>query len=109
MLTIQYMKFFSQGGFAMTKKIPKIAKDIIGTVLILWGAMFVTDYVFCSSLKEPIFVIQIDASADDGGSAKYLGLGYTVEVEKYVDAEYGTILSSVEMKVFGQVIAASIT
>ena len=32
-----------------------------------------------------------------------------VELEKYIDAEYGVCIRSIEMRMFGQVITASIT
>ena len=89
----------------MNKKV----KLIIISISILWLAVFTTDFIRCSSFLEPIFVVPIETTADDGGSGIYQGLGYTVTVEKYVDAEYGSVLSSVEMRVFGQVIAASIS
>lgn len=87
----------------------KILKLII-CLLILWSAMFVTDFCCCASLREPVFVIaNSDRLADNGGSGTYYGLGYTVEIEKKVDAEVGLTLVSVEMRMFGKVIAASIT
>lgn len=89
----------------MNKKI----KKIIICVLILWAGIFTTDFIRCASFMEPIFVVPVESTADDGGSGIYQGLGYTVKVEKYMDAEYGIVLSSVEMSVFGQVIAASIS
>lgn len=90
------------------KKATKIIIGIICTIVALWGAIFVTDYIRCSSLREPLFAIA-SASADDGGSAVYHGIGYKVIVKKYIDAEYGAVLNSVEMKMFGKTIAASIT
>ena len=65
--------------------------------------------VRCSSLRAPLFVIPIGKIAKDGGSCTYLGLGYTVDLKKQADPEYGGSLRSVEMKLFGRVIAASIT
>ncbi|MBR4027783.1 MAG: hypothetical protein IKJ01_09605 [Lachnospiraceae bacterium] len=47
--------------------------------------------------------------ADDEGPGVYQGLGYMVELEKYIDAEYGVCIRSIEMRMFGQVITASIT
>ena len=90
------------------KKKKRIAA-VLAALLLLWGAMFVTDYVRCSSLREPLFVMAKGVTADDGGSGTYQGLGYTVEVKKYLDAEYGSCIRSVEMRMFGRVMAASIT
>ncbi len=89
----------------MKKKTVIIA---ISVLVILWCAVFVTDYVRCSSLKEPLFVIAKGTTADDGGSGIYQGLGYSVEVQKRIDAEYGACVTSVKMEAFGRVIAASI-
>jgi len=79
-------------------------------LLILWGGMFITDFIRCGSLRKPLFVVGIaDTLADDGGSGTYRGLGYTVEVEGELTAEYGYVVQSVEMWMFGKVISASIT
>lgn len=85
----------------------KILIGVAGTFVLLWTAAFVTDYIRVSAFEEPVFVIA-DETADDG-SGVYHGLGYTVEVEKYADPEFGTVLGSVEMKMFGKVIAAAVT
>lgn len=88
----------------------KIAGKVILCLIILWLTVFITDYCCCASLREPVFVVaDNDNLADDGGSGTYYGLGYIVEVQKHIDAEYGVTIVSVEMKMFGKVIAASIT
>lgn len=81
---------------------------VLGILSVLWAAAFTTDYVRCSSLREPLFVVARGVTADDGGSGNYQGLGYTVEVERRVDAVYGPCVSAVTMRVSGKVIAASI-
>ena len=91
------------------KKAKKAATIAICALFLLWGAMFTTDYVRCSSLKRPLFVVSAESTADDGGSGTYRGLGYTVDMEVYIDAEYGLCVSAVEMKVLGKVVAASIS
>lgn len=93
----------------MKRKTKKRIAVVLAVLAVLWGAMFATDYVRCASLKEPLFVTAKGVTADDGGSGTYQGLGYTVEVEKCLDAEYGVCVQSVEMRMFGRVIAASIT
>lgn len=90
------------------RKKKKIILLVICAAIVLWGAMFTTDYIRCSSLKEPWFVVAKGVAADDGGSGTYQGLGYTVDIEKYIDTEYGLCVRSVKMKVFGKTIAASI-
>lgn len=93
----------------MRKWVRRLVLITLCTLLVLWCGMFITDYVRCGSLKEPIFVIAVETTADDGGSGTYQGLGYRVEIEKHIDAEYGTCIDSVEMWMFGKVISASIT
>ena len=93
----------------MKRKSVKIAAVAACTLALLWCGMFVTDFVRCSSLREPVFVIPWGETADDGGSGSYIGLGYRVEIEKNISAEYGTQVEAVEMRVLGRVIAASIT
>lgn len=93
----------------MKRKTKKRIAAALAALAVLWGAMFATDYVRCTSLKEPLFVTAKGVTADDGGSGTYQGLGYTVEVEKYLDADCGVCVRSVEMRMFGRVIAASIT
>jgi hypothetical protein len=77
-------------------------------VLVLWGAMFATDYLLVRRFQEPIFILR-PANADDGGSYVCRGLGYTVTVEKYFSTDTHLMLESVTMTVFGRVIAAAIT
>lgn len=93
----------------MKKKALKIAVITLCVLLALWFGMFIIDFARCGSLKEPIFVIAADVAADDGGSRTYQGLGYRVEIEKHIDGQYGICIDSVEMWMFGKVIAASIT
>ena len=78
---------------------------VIGVLLIIWSAMFATDYIRCFSLKEPLFVIAKGTTADDGGTGTYQGLGYTVEVEKYIDGEGNLCVSATKMKMLGMTIA----
>lgn len=78
-------------------------------LFLLWGTVFLVDYTRATSLKAPIFALSLGVTADDGGSGVYYGLGYTVAVEKYLDADHGACIRSVEMRVLGHVIAASIT
>jgi len=60
------------------------------------------------SLREPIFVLDGE-TADDGGFGIYYGLGYTVKMEKHIDAEGGAVLDAVELRLLGKTVAASIT
>lgn len=93
----------------MKKKTSRIFLIVICALVVLWGAMFSVDYVRCNSLREPLFAVSRGVTADDNGSGTYQGLGYTVSIEKDIDAEYGPCIRSVEMKMFGKVISASTT
>ncbi|MBE6919486.1 MAG: hypothetical protein E7469_07370 [Ruminococcaceae bacterium] len=81
---------------------------VLCALLILWGAMFATDYLLVSHFREPVFVLY-GVTADDGGSYTGQGLGYTVVVDKYITPDGGSALVSVTMTVFDRVIAAAIT
>ena len=90
------------------KKIWGILFSVLCAVIVVWLTVFVTDAVRTVNLKEPIFAVPPAATADDGGSGTFRGLGYTVEVEKHLDSEFGLKTVSVEMKMFGKVVAAAI-
>ena len=90
----------------MNKKL-KVLLIIVLSLILLWGVVFAIDYFRCSNLKMPIFVIPGE-TADDGGSGTYYGLGYSVEVEKNVSAEYGIQIESVEMYIFDKFVGGAI-
>ncbi len=81
---------------------------ILAIIVLLWGSMFCTDYIKCTQLKDPIFA-KATVTADDGGSGTYKGLGYTIEIEKHIDADFGLMTDSVEMRLFGLLVFAAIT
>ena len=87
----------------------KTVVAIIGLLLVLWCGILITAYVRCGSLKAPIFVIELEGAASDGGSRTCQGLGYQVKIKKHIDVEYGVCIDSVEMWMFGRVISASVT
>ena len=90
----------------MNKKL-KVLLIIVLSLILLWVVIFAIDYFRCSNLKMPIFVIPGE-TADDGGSGTYYGLGYSVEVEKNVSAEYGIQIESVEMYIFDKFVGGAI-
>ncbi len=90
------------------KKALKVIFSAVGIAVVLWLAVFSVDYARTMSLKEPIFAVPPTITADDGGSGTFSGLGYTVGVEKHIDAEYGVKIVSVEMKLLGKTVAAAI-
>ena len=89
------------------KKRLKIFIGVIISLIVIWGIVFFVDYVRCANLKMPIFVVAGE-TVDDGGSGIYYGLGYTVEIEKNLSAEYGIQLESVEMYMLNKFIAGAI-
>ena len=78
----------------MNKKL-KVLIIILLFIILLWGVIFLVDYYRCLNVKMPIFVIPGE-TADNGGSGTYYGLGYSVEVEKNISAEYDVQLSECE-------------
>ena len=85
----------------------KIVITALITLIILWAIIFFIDYSRCSDFKEPIFVVA-GVTADDGGSGTYYGLGYKVEMEKTISAQYGPTLVKVEMYIFDKFITGAI-
>ncbi len=49
-------------------------------VAVLWFTVGMIDYVRAHSFEKPIFCIGTEL-ADDGGSGKYVGLGYSFDLE----------------------------
>lgn len=90
----------------MNKKL-KVLLIIVLSLILLWGVVFAIDYFRCSNLKMPIFVIPGE-TVDDGGSGTYYGLGYSVDVEKNISAEYGIQIESVEMYIFDKFVGGAI-
>lgn len=89
------------------KKSVKILIGVIITLILLWGIVFSVDFFRCRNFKMPIFVVA-GKTADDGGSGIYYGLGYKVNVEKSISAEYGEQLEKVEMYFLNKFIAGAI-
>jgi len=88
------------------KKMKKVLLRILCILIICWLAMFMTDFIRSRTLHPPIFAYQL-TSADDGGSGTYQGLGYKVEVKKYMDINFGAKTAYVKMCIFGKVIVYS--
>lgn len=52
---------------------------ILLTIIVIWGAIFLTDYIRVKNNKTPIFCIKNPAGVImDGGTTEYFGLGYKV-------------------------------
>lgn len=91
----------------MTKH-KKIIITILAVTVLLWCSAFATDYIRCTKMQDPVFA-KAFVTADDGGSGTYKGLGYTIEIEKHIDADFGVMTDSVEMRLFGALVFAAIT
>lgn len=81
---------------------------IFCTLVILWAGMFATDLICSNALREPVFARSSGVAADDGGSAVYIGVGYTVQVDRFLDAQGQSRIQSVAMRLFGRTVAGGI-
>lgn len=72
-----------------------------GLLLLLWAVMFCTDYFRCSQMQPPVFALHSGVAADDGGSTRYIGLGYTVYVAKGEDSSGSGFTRYVQMNLLG--------
>ncbi len=85
------------------KKNKWIALFII--ILLLWGTAVITDYYITTYRNEkPIFtILDQRTTTDDTGSSKYIGLGYTVELEGNLD-DNSTQVDSLDFYLFGMLL-----
>lgn len=62
------------------KKKVIIAAIILGFVL--WISIGLVDYFRVSGFEKPVFcLLDVENSYDDGGSGKYIGLGYSFDIK----------------------------
>ena len=92
----------------MTKRLLVFALCLVFSLSVLSGAMFSIDYYRCAKLEKPLFAMGIN-TADDGGSGLYQGLGYSVEIDGELTAEYGYVVNEVSMYLLGSLVFAAIT
>lgn len=62
------------------KKNKKKIMIAVGGVIALWFIMGIVDFALVHNYRKPLFCVGADL-ADDGGSGKYAGLGYSFEME----------------------------
>ena len=62
------------------KKIRKKAIIAIVCVIALWLIVGIVDFTLVHNYRKPLFCVGVDL-ADDGGSGRYVGLGYSFEIE----------------------------
>ena len=85
------------------KKHKKILIIIVCILSVCWLTMFSTDYIRGSILKPPVFTYIIGgATADDGGSGTYQGLGYKIDVKMKLEPRR---VAYVKIYMFGKEIA----
>ena len=53
---------------------------IVCLLIISWLSIGTVDFALVTNYKMPVFCIGVDL-ADDGGSGKYVGLGYSFTIE----------------------------
>ena len=49
-------------------------------IFFLWLGFLITDFVRINHFEKPIFALATE-TADDGGSGKYIGLGYSFDIK----------------------------
>lgn len=54
---------------------------VSGIIFVIWLMMGLVDYIKVHSFERPIFSIIIDPEYDDGGSGRYVGLGYYFDIK----------------------------
>ena len=53
----------------------------IACILVLWITIGIVDYSKVHSFERPIFSLLIEPGYEDGGSGKYVGLGYSFDIK----------------------------
>lgn len=53
----------------------------VACILVLWIAIGIVDYSRVNSFERPIFCV-CPEPMQDGGSGKYIGLGYSFDIEE---------------------------
>lgn len=88
----------------MTKKKKAItaAIAVFGILLCLWAAVFFTDFVCVSKIREPVFA---EIANYGGNHPYYKGLGYSIVIKYYESTDnieeivmysaFGTVLNAV--------------
>ena len=80
----------------------KMILFVVITVLIVsWIGIAYSDYAKVAiSFEKPKYCVLVNG-ADDGGSGKYIGLGYSFIVDGHLDADAGYQVDSYTYKIFG--------
>ena len=54
---------------------------VLGIIFVIWIMMGLVDYSKVHSFERPIFSIIIEPGYEDGGSGRYVGLGYYFDIK----------------------------
>lgn len=74
---------------------------ILIAVLVLWLLVIVVDFATVHSFQRPVFCV-LTQGADDGGSGRYVGLGYSFEIKgRFMPEEEEPGVTSYAGKLFG--------
>lgn len=76
---------------------------LVATIVLLasWAGIAYADYAdVVISYDKPNFCISLN-TADDGGSGKYIGLGYSFIIDGHLDADYGYQVDKYTYKILG--------
>lgn len=83
----------------MKKKVIILVAIII--LLVAWGSMAYSDYADVAiSFDKPKFCIST-ITADDGGSGKYIGLGYSFDLDGHLESTGRCEVDRYTYKIFG--------
>ena len=74
---------------------------IVAVLLISWACIAYSDYADVAiSFDKPKFCILLHG-ADDGGSGKYIGLGYSFDINGHLDADNPFEVDNYTYKILG--------
>lgn len=74
---------------------------LIVVLLVAWGGIAYSDYADVAiSFDKPRFCITT-MTADDGGSGKYIGLGYSFDIDGHLESSGRYEVDAYTYKVFG--------
>ena len=83
----------------MKKKVILLVAIVV--LLVSWACIAYSDYADVAiSYDKPKFCIST-MTADDGGSGKYIGLGYSFDIDGHLDADNGYQVDSYTYKILG--------
>lgn len=75
---------------------------IVLAVTVLWLAAGVTDFIRVMNYNLPLFCITSGTVYDDGGSGRYVGLGYYFDIEgNFMPLDKSPGVTKYTVKIFG--------